>query len=70
MSRRRPKRGGARPGAGRKPSRGTPGDVSRHVRLTAAEAARHDAARGEQPWAEWIREAADQRIARDTGDAS
>lgn len=56
--------GGRRPGAGRKPRAGVVADVGRTVWMTRDEAAAHDQARGEQPWGDWIREAAEQRIAR------
>ena len=60
---RRSKVGGKRKGAGRPPSP-APRTEPRMVRLTKAEAAQHDAARGERKWADWIREAAELAIAR------
>lgn len=65
MTRRRKTKvvGGARPGAGRKP-RGKGPIIRREVKLLEAEAAAHDAARGDQPWGDWIREAAELAIAR------
>ena len=48
---------------GRPPS-ANPRKIKRPVLLTADEAEAHDAARGEQPWSEWIREAAELAIAR------
>jgi hypothetical protein len=66
MSRRRkPTVGGRRAGAGRKPK--PAGEVRsdvRTVKLTPDEGARHDAAAGDQPWSDWIREAAELAIAR------
>lgn len=61
--RRRSKVGGARPGAGRKPAAGVARSVARKVYLTPDEAVRHDAARGEQPYTDFAREAIEQRIA-------
>lgn len=55
--------GGRRKGAGRPPI-DDPRVVRREVKLTPDEATAHDAARGDQPWGEWIREAADLAIAR------
>lgn len=55
--------GGRRKGAGRPPI-DDPRTVRREVKLLPSEAAAHDAARGEQPWGEWIREAAGLAIAR------
>lgn len=63
MTRRKSKVGGARPGAGRPPLEVTR-SIRRPVLLRPDEAAAHDAARGDQPWGEWIREAADLAIAR------
>jgi hypothetical protein len=34
------------------------------MKLTPAEAAAHDAARGDMPWSDWMREAAQLAIAR------
>lgn len=62
---RRPKVGGKREGAGRPPKpAGEAATVVRTVKLTPGQAAAHDEARGEQPWADWIREAAELAIAR------
>lgn len=55
--------GGRRKGAGRPPV-DDPRTERREVRLLPEEAAAHDAARGDQPWSEWIREAAQLAIAR------
>lgn len=63
MTRRRSKVGGKRAGAGRPPSPDSRSEP-RMVRLRPDEAAAHDAARGDQPWADWIREAAELAIAR------
>jgi len=63
MSARKPKVGGKRAGAGRPPS-DNPRSVKRAVLLLPAEAAAHDAARGDTPWGDWIREAAELAIAR------
>lgn len=60
---RKSKVGGARPGAGRKP-RGSGAIVRREVKLLESEAAAHDLARGERPWGDWIRAAAEREIAR------
>lgn len=59
----RSKVGGARAGAGR-PLSANPRTVKRAVPLLPEEAAAHDAARGDQPWADWMREAAELAIAR------
>jgi hypothetical protein len=57
--------GGRRAGAGRPPlSAAAARSVRRTVPLLPSEAAAHDEARGETPWAEWIREAADLAIRR------
>jgi hypothetical protein len=61
---RRSRAGGARAGAGRKPTGGVAASIARTVKLTPEQAEAHDRARGEQPWADWIREAADLAIAR------
>lgn len=45
--------GGARPGAGRKPSGTAARSVPRTVRLEPAEAEAQDRAAGETPWATW-----------------
>lgn len=63
---RRPKIGGRRAGSGRKPVTGVTRDVVRKFYLTPDEAARLDAARGEQPISDYTREAIDQRIVRDS----
>jgi hypothetical protein len=56
--------GGRREGAGR-PSLGADArTVVRTVKLTPAEAARHDDARGSMSWPDWVREACDRAIAR------
>lgn len=56
--------GGARKGAGR-PSLGQDArSIIRSMKLTPAEAAAHDAARGDMPWSDWMREAAQLAIAR------
>jgi hypothetical protein len=55
--------GGRRAGAGRPPI-ANPRTIKRAVPLLPSEAAAHDEARGDTPWAEWIREAADLAIAR------
>lgn len=52
---RKPKVGGARPGAGR-PPRGPGPVVRRELKLLVSEAAAHDAARGLKPWGEWVRD--------------
>lgn len=62
---RKGKVGGARAGAGRPeldPDQRR--SIKRAVPLTPGEAEAHDEARGEQPWADWIRELADRAIAR------
>lgn len=61
---RRSKVGGARAGAGRKPVTGVARSVIRTVKLTPDEATAHDAARGEQSWPDWMRDAAELAIAR------
>lgn len=61
MSRRKPKVDGAR--LGRPPSAITR-KIRRSVLLLPAEAAAHDAACGDRPWGDWIREAAELAIAR------
>lgn len=58
--RRKPRR------AGRPPATGVARTVPRKLYLTPDEAARHDAARGRQPYSDFAREAIEQRIARDT----
>lgn len=63
MPRKRKGPGGRRKGAGRPPI-DDPRTVRREVKLLPSEAEAHDAARGDQPWGEWIREAADLAIAR------
>lgn len=66
---RRPKRGGARENAGRKPKGKVAMSVVRTIKLTPADAAAQDAAAEAegQAWPDWIRCAADERIARSTG---
>ncbi len=59
----KPKVGGKRAGAGRPPI-ANPRTVKRAVPLLQSEADAHDAARGDRPWADWIREAAELAIAR------
>ncbi len=63
MTHRKPKVGGKRAGAGR-PKIANPRSVKRAVLLLPSEAAAHDEARGETPWGDWIREAAELAIAR------
>ncbi|HEU4727709.1 MAG TPA: hypothetical protein VFT22_07465 [Kofleriaceae bacterium] len=65
---RRTKRGGARPGSGRKPKGSTAMSVVRTIKLTPADAVAQDAAADAegQVWPDWIRGAADDRIARTT----
>lgn len=53
MPRRRPKPQPRRRGRPPSPDSRT---IPRMIRLSPAEAAAHDAARGDQPWAEWVRE--------------
>lgn len=53
MSRRRSKVGGKRAGAGQKPRNGVAASIARTVKLTPAEAAAQDIARGDRPWATW-----------------
>jgi hypothetical protein len=55
--------GGPRKGAGRPPI-DNPRTERREVKLTPEEAAAHDVARGDEPWGEWIRAAAELAIAR------
>lgn len=57
MPSRKRKVGGARPGAGR-PRLLNPRAIGREAMLTRDEAAAHDAARGDRPWSDWIRAAA------------
>lgn len=64
MPRKRKGPGGARAGAGRKPTGDVAASVVRTVKLTPAQAEAHDAARGKQPWSDWIRDAAELAIAR------
>lgn len=54
--------------AGRPAAAGVRRGVSRVVYLTPAEAAAHDAARGEQPYAEFARRAIEMRITPGSGD--
>lgn len=63
---RRSKRGGARPGAGRKPRGAAVMEVTRTIKLEPGVAAAHDAAAeaAGQKWPDWIRGAAAERIAR------
>jgi hypothetical protein len=60
VSARKRKVGGARPGAGRKPSPDGP-SVPRMIRMPAASAAAQDAAAAaaDKPWVEWAREQLD-----------
>lgn len=62
---RRPKsrRGGRRPGAGRPPRAGVARTKGRTLWLTPDEDAAIDAARGETPWQDYVRESVALRIA-------
>lgn len=62
VKRERAHRGIAPCGAGRRSRGEVAMTVRRSVPLTEAEAAEHDRARGEQPWAAWIRGLAQQAI--------
>lgn len=70
MTRRRAGPAGTKSKAtGTKPRRGRPPSpdsrtIPRMIRLRPDEAAAHDAARGEQDWADWMRAAAELAIAR------
>lgn len=63
MIHRKPKVGGARPGAGRKPSPDGP-SVVRSLRLAAPAAAAQDAAAAAagKPWVDWAREQLDSAV--------
>ena len=70
MTARKPKVGGKRPGAGRKPSPDGP-SVPRMIRLPASSAAAQDAAAAAagKPWVDWARWRLDRAAAADDADA-